>query len=247
MADSDGDDDHSGAARFSTQMPPPLLPRRTLPPRPPSARKQLSYDVVHPYAHPPLLTLARPSPAGATAAAAVIDDSLPDIDFDSIVLEDASPARQCATESELLTVPTAVKDLFGVAMRSVQARALGCKASADDGIDAVELKAWLPSPDELTHLAANQTGFGIMFQGACHPSILCAMLYTRMGAWDEAATIAEGVLALSPNAMHHAVRIEAWQLLARCRGTAGDTAAAREALPLRVPAQRGKVKLPETM
>lgn len=59
--------------------------------------------------------------------------SLPDIDFDAIVLDDDSPARQCASESELATVSAAVQELFvrhdtsAPKMRSVQARALGYK------------------------------------------------------------------------------------------------------------------------
>ena len=52
MADSDGDDDRSGAARLSTQKSPPLLPRRTSPSAPAICPRAMVYDVVHPYAHP---------------------------------------------------------------------------------------------------------------------------------------------------------------------------------------------------
>jgi len=70
-----------------------------------------------------------------------------------------------------------------------------------------------------------------------HPAILCATLYaTRLGAWDDVEEIAKGVLAIEPLGdgkgfgMQPLVRIEAWRLLARCRGECGKAGGACEAL-----------------
>ena len=61
--------------------------------------------------------------------------------------------------------------------------------------------------------------------GATHPSLLCARLYAdRLGAWDDAMAVVEGFLAIPKIAMNPLARIEAWRLLARCRGANPGTA-----------------------
>ena len=82
--------------------------------------------------------------------------------------------------------------------------------------------------------------------GAAHPALLCAALYgNRLRAWKDAETIAEGILEIEPLGIgdrqdegggaggfgvEPLARIEAWRLLARCRGAQGNEAGACEAL-----------------
>ena len=118
----------------------------------------------------------------------------------------------------------------------LQARAL--VAVADDGeIDKDELSTWLPRPDKLVCIARHAYCWAAWNFGAAHPALLCGTLYaTRLNAWEDAATIADGILAIPPEGngvgfgMHPLARIEAWRLLARCHGARGNSAGAREAL-----------------
>ena len=99
------------------------------------------------------------------------------------------------------------------------------------------MRAWLPRPDALIHIAEHERLFITHMSGAAHPAMLCARLYARrLGAWDDAEAIVNGILAIAPLGdgkglgMQPLVRIEAWRLLARCRGARGDAAGACEAL-----------------
>ena len=68
-------------------------------------------------------------------------------------------------------------------------------AVADDGkIDADALRSWLPTPEKLIYIAEHEHVMSYM--GTSHPSILCATLYTRLGAWDDAATVVNGILSM---------------------------------------------------
>ena len=119
---------------------------------------------------------------------------------------------------------------------TLQARAFA--AVVDDGeVDVEALRAWLPRPDALVHIAEHEFLFVDHWNGAAHPAMLCATLYARqLGAWDDAEAIVNGILAIAPMGdgkglgMQPLVRIEAWRLLARCRGARGDAAGACEAL-----------------
>ena len=99
------------------------------------------------------------------------------------------------------------------------------------------MRAWLPRPDALIHIVEHERLFITHMSGAAHPAMLCARLYARrLGAWDDAEAIVNGILAIAPLGdgkgfgMPPLVRIEAWRLLARCRGARGDAAGACEAL-----------------
>ena len=119
---------------------------------------------------------------------------------------------------------------------TLQSRALA--AVADDGeVDVVGLRVWLPRPDELIYIAEHEFNYCAYLCGAAHPAILCATLYaTRLGAWDDAEAVVNGVLAIPPLGdgkgfgMQPLVRIEAWRLLARCRGVCGKGREACKAL-----------------
>ena len=64
-------------------------------------------------------------------------------------------------------------------------------------------------------------------------ALLCAELYTRLGQWDDAETIATGLVDMGPGAdAQSLIIIEAYRLLARCRSEAGDPAGACEACDL---------------
>ena len=118
----------------------------------------------------------------------------------------------------------------------LQARALA--AVVDDGeVDVEALRAWLPRVDDLICIAEREFHSCFIQSGATHPALLCATLYaTHLGAWNDAEAVVKGVLAIPPLGdgkgfgMQPLVRIEAWRLLARCRGACGDTAGAWEAL-----------------
>ena len=107
----------------------------------------------------------------------------------------------------------------------LQTRAL--RAVLYDEVDAA-LGEWLPPPAELLRIARHESWWKMYLSGAAHPALLCASLHGRLGAWEAAAEVAEGVLELTP--FNRLVRVEALRLLARCHGAAGERAAACEAL-----------------
>jgi hypothetical protein len=110
----------------------------------------------------------------------------------------------------------------------LQARAL--KALAE-GSGEDEVRAWLPPPSELIFLASHDWNSKLLLFGMGNPSLLCARLYAdHLSAWEEAARIAEGILAIPPFEMNPITHIEAGRLLARCCGARGDSAGARAAL-----------------
>jgi len=121
------------------------------------------------------------------------------------------------------------KITFNIETVTLQTRALA--AVVDDGeLDADALRSWLPGKDELLHLVEHARWYAST-SGAAHPSLLCARLHaTKLGAWGEAAAVASGLLALHPQEVEPLARIEAWRLLARCRGEMGDPEGARDAL-----------------
>ena len=122
---------------------------------------------------------------------------------------------------------------------TLQARAFA--AVVDDGeVDVEAMRAWLPRPAALIHIAEHERLFVNYMSGAAHPAMLCARLYARrLGAWDDAEAIVNGILAIAPLGdgkglgMQPLVRIEAWRLLECCRGARGDAAGACEALEIR--------------
>ena len=125
-----------------------------------------------------------------------------------------------------------------VRVETMKLQACALAAIIDDReVDAEALRAWLPRPDELIYIAEREFLFCAFTSGAAHPALLCATVYaTRLGAWDDAEAIVNGVLVIPPLGdgkgfgMQPLVRIEAWRLLARCRGARGEAAGACEAL-----------------
>ena len=116
-------------------------------------------------------------------------------------------------------------------------RARALTALVDDGpVDATALRAWLPTADELIHLARHEVFFMLSIHGAAHPALSCATLYaTKLGQPEEAAKIAQALVEFPPLELQPLVCIEAWRLLARCRG---DAAAKGEALARAIEAAR---------
>jgi len=119
---------------------------------------------------------------------------------------------------------------------ALQTRALSILADESD-VDNDDLRTWLPQPDELIYIAVHEMGWTAVNYGAAHPALLCATLYaTYLNAWDDTASVAEGVLAIAPEGngvgfgMHPLARIEAWRLLACCHGARGNSAGACKAL-----------------
>jgi hypothetical protein len=112
---------------------------------------------------------------------------------------------------------------------------LDCALSAlvDDKIDPHAMRAWLPRPDQLIDIVRHEFIWSMM---SVNPALLCATLYMRLGAWEDASTVADAILAIPPFGhgvgfgIPPLVRIETWRLLARCRGARGDSAGACEAL-----------------
>ena len=101
---------------------------------------------------------------------------------------------------------------------------------ADDKIDRDTMRAWLPRPDVLIDIVRHEFIWAMM---SVNPALLCATLYMRLGAWEDASTVADAILAIPPVGdflIPPQVRIETWRLLARCRGALGDAAGASEAL-----------------
>jgi len=82
----------------------------------------------------------------------------------------------------------------------------------DPAVDAA-LK-WLPPSAALLAIAETETAWDVFMSGCQHPSLLCALLYARLGRWEVAAEIAEG---LTQRLLQPLTRIEAWRLLARAR------------------------------
>ena len=102
---------------------------------------------------------------------------------------------------------------------------------ADDEVDSDALRAWLPRPDALIHIAQHERMWSFYVSGSAHPAMLGATLYaTRLGSWDDAETTVNGILSIPQMCMNPLTRIEALRLLARCRGTRDDAAGACEAL-----------------
>lgn len=109
-------------------------------------------------------------------------------------------------------------------------------AVATDGkLDEESLREWLPRPEQLLDIARHEY-FCYFMHAASHPAMLCATLYTRLDAWDEVATVANGILDIPRYSDGEGfgtsalLRIESWRLLARCRGAHGDAAGACVAL-----------------
>ena len=109
-------------------------------------------------------------------------------------------------------------------------------AVATDGkLEEGSVREWLPRPEQLLDIARHEYLFFFM-HAPVHPAMLCASLYTRLGAWDEAAAVCNGLLGIPHYSEGEGfgtsalLRIEAWRLLARCRGAYGDATGACEAL-----------------
>ena len=113
----------------------------------------------------------------------------------------------------------------------LQARAIAAIVDDSGETDADALRVWLPQPKEAITIAQKERCWNVMIFGAAHPSLLCATLYAdRLGAFDEAAEIAEALIAIPSVDMTPQVTMEAHRLLARCHGARGENTAACETL-----------------
>eukprot|EP00966_Prymnesium_polylepis_P158737 3669078-Prymnesium_polylepis.2 len=97
----------------------------------------------------------------------------------------------------------------------------GLYALLEEATDAssAALREWLPPPAELLRIAEYECVWRATPLGAAHPALLGARLHgERLGSWEAAAEVVEGVLA-----------IEEFQPLLRTEVELGDRAAACEA------------------
>lgn len=107
-------------------------------------------------------------------------------------------------------------------------RALYALLEDDTDASRTALREWLPPLAELLRITEMECSWRGGTVGASHPALLCARLHgERLGSWETAAEVAEGVLAIE--AFQPLLRTEALRLLARAKGEAGDRAAACEA------------------
>ena len=110
----------------------------------------------------------------------------------------------------------------------LMARAVGTLLLPDESLSAdVDPFRWLPPPGLLLELASAERAWDVWLTGAQHPSLACAMVYARMGHWDMAREIANGLLDLL---VQRLTRFEAHRLLARCASAVGDEDAAKTSL-----------------
>ncbi len=98
----------------------------------------------------------------------------------------------------------------------------------EEGGAADTLESWLPLPAALLRITENEGAWRCFSVGENHPALLCARLHgERLGRWDVAAEVAEGVLGIEE--FHPLLRTEAYRLLGRARAEQGQRAAACEA------------------
>ena len=120
--------------------------------------------------------------------------------------------------------------LFSLETFELSARALS-EVLRGDGGRADELRAWLPTPQELIYTAEHEWWLSSCMIGAAHPALLCAKLYgERLEAWAQVEEIVQGVLAIEAWRMDPLARIEAMRLLARCHAARKEMPLATEAL-----------------
>ena len=107
-------------------------------------------------------------------------------------------------------------------------RGLAALVAEDTEASRGQLRAWLPPAAELLRITEHECMWRGFSYGASHPAVLCARLHgERLGAWDEAAEVAEGVLRIE--SFHPMLRIEALRLLGSAHASAGRMGAACEA------------------
>ena len=98
--------------------------------------------------------------------------------------------------------------------------------TASEDADAA-LKAWLPSPADLLHIAELECVWRAANAGL-HPALVCAQLAgERLGDWAAAEEVAAGVLGIE--AFNPLLRVQALRLLGRAKRELGERAAACEA------------------
>ena len=160
--------------------------------------------------------------------------------FDNLALHD--PQVQAQLETMYQTAPFAWEGPDGRCfwrVETIMLRARALAAVADNGdMDSDALRTWLPRPDALVYIAEHEFIHSAHCAfGASHPALLCATLYARLGEWHDAEAIVQGILAIPSHGdgvgfgVNPTVRIEAWRLLARCRGVhGGSSKGALEAL-----------------
>jgi hypothetical protein len=113
----------------------------------------------------------------------------------------------------------------------------------EDSSDAsrAALREWLPPLAELLRIAELECSWRAMGCGSgAHPALLCARLHSeRLGGWEAAAEVAEGVLRLEQ--FNPLLRTEACRLLGCAHAALGQRAAACEAAE-RAVAEAGKAR-----
>ena len=96
-------------------------------------------------------------------------------------------------------------------------------------VPTTALAEWLPHPTRLLELAAAESAWDVYMTGAQHPALACALVYARLGQWDEARTVAEGLLHMIVQPI---TRFEVQRLISRCDSAVGsrESAATRARL-----------------
>ena len=121
-------------------------------------------------------------------------------------------------------------DTWMHAVRGVAALVLEEKGGPSSEKEArrAALKAWLPSPTELLHIAEYQCGWrGHALGGTIAPLLLAKLHGEQLGDWAAVVQVTEGVLALE--AHQPLLRAEAYRLLGRARAALGQSGEAHEA------------------
>ena len=105
----------------------------------------------------------------------------------------------------------------------------------EEEICADDIRAWLPQPTSVLYMAQHEWVWS-WCHGTFSPGVVFGFLYLKIGCVEDAATVAEGLLAAPAISNGEGfgitplVRIEALRILGKCRGQRGDAAGACEAL-----------------
>ena len=106
---------------------------------------------------------------------------------------------------------------------------------SEDEVCADDIRAWLPQPTSVLYMAQHEWVWSWM-HGTFSPGVVFGLLYLKIGYVEDAAAVAEGLLAAPAISNGEGfgitplVRIEALRILGQCRGQRGDAAGACEAL-----------------
>lgn len=99
-------------------------------------------------------------------------------------------------------------------------RSMAATLDEDTETSRAALREWLPSADELLHIAQFEDAFRTHAYGQMHPALLCASLHgERLGDWQVALRVSSRLLELE--AFNPLLRVASLRLLSRSRYTLG--------------------------